>query len=156
METIDPRKLKALQELAPKVLSNLGAQDVGEMINRIHYITGRNLKDSIQGYKLLRFHKLIPDNLVNELHLEQKYLELVNKPQVIELFDRLGCVLGRVTDYTASLKRQTYNPMDAQQGELTFPAKGVQKTQEPDQKSPVSVQNESKSLLDRLKLDTNF
>lgn len=156
METVNAQK--ALEDLALKVRSNYQSMNIGEIINRVHYITGRNMKSSIEGYKILRAKKLIPDNFVKELDREKRYLELVSAPNVLELIERFGCTLGRVIDIE---KSQKVKPQEPKQEEIKYPGQSsvresVYKITSIDQEPTISEAKDERSIVKRLNLDTNF
>ena len=95
------RQHKALRFLAEKVMSNFDKMQIGEIINRIHYLSGRSIVESIQGYKLLRATEYIPDIFVDQIELEERYLNAIKSPVIQDTINRFGCVLHKFSDYRA-------------------------------------------------------
>lgn len=81
----------ALAELATQVKSNYESLDIVEVLNRIHYITGRPFPKVIEGYKFLTKLNLISPEFVLNAHKLPAIERTVNK--VFPLIDAMDAVI---------------------------------------------------------------
>ncbi len=68
MENPNEKQLAALTELAKGVTSDYKSLEITEILNRINYITGRDLKKCIDGFKLMFRLGLIKADFVLNSH----------------------------------------------------------------------------------------
>lgn len=78
MTTLPENQIAKLRETAKFVMSSYASLDVTDVINRIHIFTGRDLKRSIAGLKLMIEQELIPQNFITSANKLPKIEKLID------------------------------------------------------------------------------
>lgn len=78
MTTLPENQIAKLRETSKFVMSSYESLDVTDVINRIHIFTGRDLKRSIAGLKLMIEHELIPKSFITSANKLPKIEKLVD------------------------------------------------------------------------------
>lgn len=106
---LSPQAEKALRELSVIVKSNFKSLQESQIIGRITITSGRTVTNSIKGYKLMRAHGFLPAEFV-EKETDGVVLRMIERnPLVLELMDRLGCVIGKTSRISQDANGD-YNP----------------------------------------------
>lgn len=71
---------KALAELATQVKSDYPSLDIAEVLNRIHFITGRDFAKCVDGFKLMFAEKLITADFVTSIEKLSAYERMTSHP----------------------------------------------------------------------------
>lgn len=87
------QQIQALQTLAAKVKSDKKMMPMLEVINRIHFLSGKDMSKCIEGYRLMREKQFIPSDFIAEdAFTETAYLEKFRTGPIANLLDKFGCV----------------------------------------------------------------
>lgn len=100
---LNSEQLAALTQLANGVKQDYANLEITEILNRIHYITGRDFKQCIAGFKMMFSNGLIPSNFI--LNIETlPNLEKVLNPEfpIGQLINRLDLELKPGLDLFAN------------------------------------------------------
>lgn len=94
---ITENQRKNLIIIAGKVMrKDMPKMQIHELINRICFITGKDISKCIEGYRIMREEKIIPDEYLVENRSDEKRImtSLTKNPNLSELLDKFGCTLG--------------------------------------------------------------
>lgn len=84
----------AMTITAKKVMSDKKQMPVTEMINRLRFITGKDMSKCIEGYRWMRQEKFIPDEFVSEKkEVEDALMKTFLKSDVSLLLDKFDCIM---------------------------------------------------------------
>lgn len=76
---LNSEQLAALTDLAHGVKQDYASLEITEILNRIHYITGRDFKQCIAGFKLMFSVGLFPSDFILRAHLLPKIEAMIDK-----------------------------------------------------------------------------
>ena len=93
---IAPQQLAAISDLAQLVKSNYASMDIAEILNRIHYITGKDYARVIAGFKMMFQHNLISSEFVINAHKLPSIEKAIDK-----IFPLIVAIDGEITKVEA-------------------------------------------------------
>lgn len=101
MDALTPEQLVNLQDIATKVRSNYTALDITEILNRIHFVTGRDFKRCIIGLKMILARGMFPNGFVLCANKLPKLETMIN--QNFPIIEALGL---EFVDAATSMKNE--------------------------------------------------